>query len=84
MDVKLTPELEKWVQDRLATGMYTSESEVVREALRLMQRQEELYDNQRRELRAELEEGIEQLDRGEGRSFDSSAVADIKRAGRYR
>ena len=33
MNVSLTPELEKIVTDKVATGRYTSASEVIREAL---------------------------------------------------
>ncbi|MFW6057794.1 MAG: hypothetical protein ACOC9W_02955 [Persicimonas sp.] len=59
-----------------------SESEVVREALRITQRQQELLERQRDELREDLQAGIEQLDRGEGRDFDADALEEIKKAGR--
>ncbi|MBM3510821.1 MAG: type II toxin-antitoxin system ParD family antitoxin [Alphaproteobacteria bacterium] len=36
MNVSLTPELEKFVRDRVASGLYNNASEVVREALRLL------------------------------------------------
>ena len=36
MNVSLTPELEKLVEEKVASGLYTSASEVVREALRLL------------------------------------------------
>ncbi|MCP4006553.1 MAG: type II toxin-antitoxin system ParD family antitoxin [bacterium] len=36
MNVSLTPELEELVQGKVASGLYNSNSEVVREALRLM------------------------------------------------
>jgi antitoxin ParD1/3/4 len=35
MDVQLTPELEKLVTDEVASGLYGSVSEVIREGLRL-------------------------------------------------
>ena len=37
MNVHLTPELEQMVQSKVQTGRYNSASEVVREALRLME-----------------------------------------------
>ena len=37
MNVSLTPELEKMIQDKVASGAYQTASEVVREALRLVQ-----------------------------------------------
>ena len=38
MNVSLTPELEKFVAAKVESGRYTSASEVVREALRLLER----------------------------------------------
>jgi antitoxin ParD1/3/4 len=37
MNVSLTAELEKFVDEKVATGRYSSASEVVREALRLLE-----------------------------------------------
>lgn len=37
MNVSLTPELEKIVFERVASGLYASASEVIREALRLLE-----------------------------------------------
>ena len=34
MNISLTPEFENLIQQRIATGMYTNASEVVRDALR--------------------------------------------------
>jgi putative addiction module CopG family antidote len=42
MNVSLTPELEKLVQKKVQTGRYTSASEVIREALRLMEPRDEM------------------------------------------
>jgi putative addiction module CopG family antidote len=39
MNVSLTPELEKFVREKVASGLYNNSSEVVREALRLLYRQ---------------------------------------------
>lgn len=40
MNVSLTPELEQYVRDKVATGLYNNASEVVREALRAVLKQE--------------------------------------------
>ena len=40
MNVSLTPELERFVQEKLSSGLYRSASEVVREGLRLLYEQE--------------------------------------------
>ncbi|MBD3560548.1 type II toxin-antitoxin system ParD family antitoxin, partial [Planktothrix sp. FACHB-1355] len=42
MNVSLTPELEKFVQEKVKSGRYLSASEVVREALRLLQEQDQI------------------------------------------
>lgn len=36
MNVSLTPSLEKFIQEKVDSGMYNSASEVIREALRLL------------------------------------------------
>ena len=65
MNVSLTPELEKYVADKVASGRYTSASEVVREALRLLEREEKSRTEQLEEFNRELQLRIDSLDRGE-------------------
>jgi antitoxin ParD1/3/4 len=65
MNVNLTPELEELVQRKVQSGLYNNQSEVVREALRLLARQDALQDAQLMRLRSALDEGLEQADRGE-------------------
>ena len=48
MNVSLTKELEQYIREKVSSGRYTSASEVVREALRLLIEHDHL-----RELRAE-------------------------------
>ena len=59
MNVSLTPELEGLVNQKVASGFYNSASEVVREALRLMQEQDELKRLRLEELRAEIQKGLQ-------------------------
>ncbi len=40
MNVSLTPELEKFIRKKVSSGLYNNASEVVREALRLLVKQE--------------------------------------------
>jgi antitoxin ParD1/3/4 len=65
MNVSLTPELEKYVADKVASGRYTSASEVVREALRLLESEEKSRKEQLNEFNRELQARVEALDRGE-------------------
>ena len=79
MNISLTPQLEKLVQERVKSGLYTSASEVIREALRLLDSRDRGLAQQ---LRADVESGLRQLDAGQSRPFDADAVGRITRAGR--
>ncbi len=72
MNVSLTPELEKMVNDKVRSGRYNSASEVVREGLRLLQDHDELKRIRQDELRREIMLRVEQIRNGESRSFDSA------------
>ncbi len=65
MNVNLTPELEALVQRKVASGLYNNQSEVVREALRLLAEQDRLREAHTAKLRGVLAEGLAQADRGE-------------------
>jgi antitoxin ParD1/3/4 len=71
MNVSLTPELEDFVNDRVKTGLYNSASEVVRESLRLLRRQDELEQLQLDELRREIQTSIKQMDAGKGTPIET-------------
>jgi antitoxin ParD1/3/4 len=58
---------ERFVRKQIESGRYTSASEVVREALRLLEEREELREAQIKNLRAQLQQGI---DSGLGISAD--------------
>ena len=79
MNVSLTPELEKLVNDHVRSGRYASASEVIREALRLFEGQTRLEH-----LRQDVKLGVEQLQQGRSRPFDSRTIARIKNRGRKR
>ena len=65
MNVNLTPELGRLVQEKVRSGLYSNQSEVVREALRLFVDQDRLREAHLEELRGAIAEGLEQADRGE-------------------
>ncbi len=65
MNVSLTPELEQLIHRKVRTGVYLSASEVVSEALRLLEERDKLQALRLDELRNEIQVGIEQADRGE-------------------
>ena len=65
VNISLTPELDAFLQKRVKSGRYQTSSEVVREALRLLQRQEKERDQAFKQLKARLERAAGQPERGE-------------------
>lgn len=63
MNVTLTPDVEALIAERVASGRYADASEVVREALRLLE-QRDRWER----LRESLAEAEAEIDRGEGRA----------------
>ena len=72
MNVSLPPELEAFVDSRVASGQYQSASEVVREALQLLQEREMTRQADLEEVRRKIAIGLEQAKRGE--LLDGEAV----------
>jgi len=64
MNVSLTPELDKFVAGKVESGLYTSASEVVREALRLLEEYDRVRAAQVAAFNRELGARLEALDRG--------------------
>lgn len=71
MNVNLTPQLEDLVRSKVASGLYTSASEVVRAALRLMDEQDRFREAKLEQLRSEVRRG---LDSGPSKAWDAEAV----------
>ncbi len=65
MTFRVTPELERLIQNRLATGRYGSPNEVVRVALRLLEEHDQLHQAWASELRKRIDTGLDQLEKGE-------------------
>lgn len=72
LNVSLTPELEKFVESRVASGRYQSASEVVRDGLRLLEERELSRQTALDEVRRKIAVGLEQAERGE--LFDGEEV----------
>ena len=84
MNVSLTPELERLINDKVDTGSYQTASEVVREALRLLK----LRDEGLVQLRRDIQAGFDQIERGEfteyGPRSASKLASRVKARGRKR
>jgi antitoxin ParD1/3/4 len=75
MNVSLTPELEQYVHSKVKSGRYLSASEVVREALRLLEERDRLREMRLETLQKQIVAGIEQSD--QGRVFDREVIQEL-------
>jgi len=84
MNISLTPALEKLVDEKVASGMYQTASEVVREGLRLLKDR----DEETARLKRDIQEGIDAIERGDYTEYDLDSIhllaEDVKTRGRKR
>jgi antitoxin ParD1/3/4 len=83
MNVSLTPELEKFVEGKVESGLYNNASEVVREGLRLLKEHDEI----RVKWREQIERGWLQAQAGrvvDGEGVFRKARKRTKQRGRKR
>ena len=57
-NVNLTAELDSFIANRVETGLYANASEVMRAALRLLERDEQEQEEKVRALRAAIKKGM--------------------------
>ncbi|MGZ0080567.1 type II toxin-antitoxin system ParD family antitoxin [Methylomonas sp. YC3] len=62
MNISLNPHFEELVKAKVDSGLYNSVSEVVREALRLLEERDQLRALRMDELRREIQKGIDSGD----------------------
>ncbi len=70
MNVSLTDELRKFVEEKVASGLYHSASEVVREGLRLLAEADQLRAMRLKDVGRKIKAGADQLKQGIGRPGD--------------
>ena len=73
MHVNFSPEMEGFIKGKVASGFYGNATEVIRDAIRRMQAEE----NRISAWQAAIKEGDVQLDRGEGVAYTPEALNDI-------
>ena len=85
MNVSLTPEMEQFINQKVETGIYHTSSEVVGEALRLLQQRDE---SDIQALRDQVMAGFADIESGDFEEYDEQTTKqlaeDIKRRGRTR
>jgi antitoxin ParD1/3/4 len=72
MNVSLTSELENFVKAKVATGMYNSVSEVMREALRLMKERDAMQIMKLEAL--DIHQGLISVEEGKTQPLDIEAL----------
>jgi antitoxin ParD1/3/4 len=77
MNISLTPRLEAMIREKVESGLYNNSSEVVREALRLMERQDA-----QRKLLAQLAVGLDDFERGNVVEWTPELMDEIWREGK--
>jgi antitoxin ParD1/3/4 len=80
MNVSLTPELETLIHLKVSNGRYTSASEVVREALRLMDERDQVQELYKASMREKIAAGMASLRAGrgsDGEAFMARLDADL-------
>jgi antitoxin ParD1/3/4 len=75
MTIHLPADVQARIREKVARGDFPDAGEVIRAAMRLLDEEE----RQLEELRAKLQIGLDQLDRGEGVPFTAELMARIRR-----
>lgn len=82
LNVSLTPELERFVQARVASGRYQTASEVVREGLRLLEVQERHREEVYKALKQKLQRAAAQAESGDlvdGEAFMDELIEKLSK-----
>lgn len=74
--VSLPPEMEGFIESKVASGLYSDATAVIGDAIRLMQAEEVFIAAWQAAIRL----GSDQLDRGEGLAYSSETLNDITRS----
>jgi antitoxin ParD1/3/4 len=84
MNVSLTAELERFVNEKVESGAYSSAGEVIREGLRLLKAHDELRRIRTGEMRCDIMLGAEQIREGRGKKYGGATelASEVKRRGR--
>jgi antitoxin ParD1/3/4 len=83
MEISLPSELEQYVKIQVQSGVYRSASEMIGEGLRLL-KAKEARQGKLRELRHEIQIGIDQAERGHYSEFSAETLDRIRGEGRER
>ena len=79
-DLPLPPDLIDFVRVKMNTGEYANESEVVCEALIFLRERDRARASRLKELRSEIQIGLDEIRRGESKPFDANEIkAEVRK-----
>lgn len=73
MHINLSPEMESYIKGKVSSGFYGNATEVIRDAIRRMQADED----RRSAFRAAVAIGDAELDRGKGIDYNKTVLDEI-------
>jgi antitoxin ParD1/3/4 len=73
MHINLSPEMEGFIKDKVASGFYGNATEVIRDAVRRMQAE----DGRIQAWQAAIKRGDDELDLGKGVAYNSVTLKNI-------
>jgi len=65
-NINLTEHLDHFIERQVSSGRYSNASEIVREALRLLEEEEQVRQAKLKALRQAAKQGLEEIDQGKG------------------
>ena len=71
-NVNLTDHFDRFIDEGVASGRFSNASEMVREGLRLLEKRDERHRARIEWYRAEVQKGIDAIERGEVHRFESA------------
>ncbi len=80
-NINLTDHFDTFVERQVSSGRYSNASEIVRDALRLLEEQEQEREAKLKALRAAAKQGFDELDQGKGIVLKGKKAIDEFMAG---
>lgn len=74
MAYQLPTDVDQRIKAYLASGEYATEDDVLRDAIRALDARSKAYEDERIRFQRELQESIEQAERGESKPMDPAAL----------
>ena len=65
-NINLTEHFDRFVERQVSSGRYSNASEIVRDALRLLEEQEQEREAKLKALRRAAKQGFDEIDQGQG------------------